>query len=72
MLIEEKRYRGSIQFYQQNLFDKIDKLCQADELYCGFHKLVFENTNPEDGKVWLDGKLVTKGELINFLLFKGA
>jgi hypothetical protein len=70
MLIEEKRHGSSIKFYQQKLFDKIDKLCEADSLYYGFHKLVFENTSPDDGNIWLDGKLISKVELLQFLQFK--
>lgn len=70
MLIEEKRHGGLIQFYQQRLFDKIDKLCQADVLYRGFHKITFENTSPADGNIWLDGKKITSTELLQFLQFK--
>lgn len=69
MLMEEKRHGGSIEFYQQGLFNKIDKLCQQDNLYYGFHKLVFENTNPEDGKMWLDEQPITKEQLLDFLRF---
>jgi hypothetical protein len=67
MLLEEKRHGGLIQFYQRALFNKIDKLCQRDSLYCGFHELVFENTNPSDGRMWLDGKAITVNELLKFL-----
>ena len=70
MLLEEKRYKGTVKFYQEKLFKRIDKLCQADPLYCGFHKLVFENTNPDDGKMWLDEKLITRDEVIQFLQFR--
>ena len=69
MLIEEKRYGGKLTYSQQQLLNKLDKLCQADKLYKGFHKLVFENTNPDDGKIWLDGKLISKTELLIFLRF---
>ncbi len=70
LLIEEKRHGRLIPFWQQQLFDRLDKLCRVDSLYCGFHKVVFENTNPDDGKTWIDGQLVTKDELFQFLQFK--
>lgn len=70
MIIEEKRHSGLLPFYQEELFNKIDKLCRVDRLYCGFHKVVFENTNPDDGKIWLDGKVVMKEELLKFLRFE--
>jgi len=70
MLIEEKRHSGHIQFYQNKLFSHIDKLCQVDKLYCGFHLLVFENTNPDDGKMWLDGSEINRTDLLKFLQFK--
>mgnify|MGYP001589208830 CR=1 FL=1 len=69
MLIEEKRHSGAVRLYQQQLFDKIDKLCQQDSHYCGFHTIVFQNTNPDDGQIWLDGKLISKRELLDFLRF---
>jgi len=72
MLIEEKRHGGFIKFYQQKLFDRIDKLCKADPLYYGFHKLIFRNTSPDDGVMWLDGEQITKAQLLRFLRFDKA
>jgi len=70
MLLEEKRHRGYIKRWQQALFDLVDRCCRGDPHYHGFHKLVFEKTNPEDGQMWLDGKLITRDELIRFLRFE--
>ena len=72
MLIEEKRHGGVVQLYQRQLFEKLDKLCRQDKLYCGFHTLVFQNTNPNDGKLWLDRQSITKDQLMDFLQFVGA
>lgn len=69
MLIEEKRYQSKINKCQRNMFLKIHQTCQkGDKInYKGFHLIIFENTNPDDGKMWLDGKQITKDELIIFL-----
>lgn len=67
MLIEEKRHGGIPQLYQRQLFNRIDSLCQADTNYKGLHFLVFQKTNPDDGKMWLDNKSITKQELLHFL-----
>ena len=72
MLIEEKRHGSSIKLYQKQIFDKINKLCQPDILYCGFHILVFQNTSPDDGKIWLDEQPITKDQLLDFLQFVGV
>ncbi len=37
--------------------------------YLGFHLIVFENTNFQDGKCWLDHKETTEQDLIKFLSF---
>jgi hypothetical protein len=69
MLIEEKRYLSNIKLWQKQLFDRIDRLCRSDSHYKGFHKIVFEKTNPDDGFILLDDKRITKVELLNFLKF---
>lgn len=69
MLIEEKRYNSDVKFPQTKMFDLIDKACKSDKNYQGFHVLKFEKTNPGDGRIYLNGKEVTRNELINFLRF---
>jgi hypothetical protein len=70
MLIEEKRYCRATTFSQQQMFNIIDKICKGDPLYCGFHVLIFENTSPEDGHIFLDGKQITTEQLLSFLMFR--
>jgi len=70
MILEEKRYGASVKFYQKRIFDKIDKLCSSDSLYRGFHTIVFENTNPADGKIFIDNKEVNTVQLLHFLRFE--
>lgn len=69
MIIEEKRHMANIGFAQDCIFKMLDKACKLDKNYRGFHFIKFENTSPEDGKIYLDGKLVSKQELIDFLSF---
>jgi len=71
MLIEEKRYKSQCKGDQKLtylwLHKKLMKL--KDNTYKGIHLLQFENTNPEDGKIFLNRKEITKEQLINFLKF---
>jgi hypothetical protein len=70
MLIEEKRFCAQLSLSQKKLFDKIDKNCRNDRDYKGFHKLIFQNTSPEDGAIILCDKIITKEQLIKFLRFE--
>ena len=69
MLIEEKRYMSKVKRWQMQMFKLIDVFCSADKNYRGFHILTFENSNPDDGKIYLDGTGITKRELLDFLRF---
>lgn len=74
MLIEEKRHGAFVKFPQSALLKMIDD-CMTDSQkykakYKGLHILVFTNTNPDDGKTILDGKIINREELIIFLTFK--
>ena len=70
MLIEEKRYMAELTYAQgeqyKNLFNNIVK----SDHFKGIHLLQFENTNPEDGKIYLNGKEITKEQLLMFLKFE--
>lgn len=70
MLLEEKRYGGLLKLYQKQLFNRLDKLCRQDKAYRGFHIIVFQNTNPDDGETWIDGENATKEDLLDFLRFR--
>lgn len=70
MLIEEKRHNTKPLFAQQQMFKLIDDACSSDENYRGFHILIFENTSPEDGAIFLDSEAITPAQLIKFLRFE--
>jgi len=67
MLLEEKRYGGQPRRWQKRSFKILDECAQSDHRYRGFHILIFEATNPEDGRMWLDGQEITRAELLAFL-----
>jgi hypothetical protein len=78
MLIEEKRFMSQCRFSQaeqfknfsQKLRNAVKKDYDGFSKYHGFHLIQFENTSPDDGKIYLDHKEISKLELIDFLQFK--
>ncbi len=69
MIIEEKTFKASMSFAQNKIFKKVhNSICSPQ--YKGFHLLIFEKTDPEDGRMWLDGKEINVCALIKFLQFK--
>ena len=70
MMLEEKRYKSSLTFSQRQQFQILDKAARSDPRYKGFHKIVFEHTSPDDGRIALNNKIVTVDELLEFLCFK--
>jgi hypothetical protein len=69
MLIEEKRYGSVVKRYQSELFCKVHMACKGASGYCGFHVIIFENTSPDDGKIFLDETEIDKKQLFDFLKF---
>lgn len=70
MLVEEKRYRAKTRPHQRLVFKWLDDRLKDDADYYGFHTLVFEKTNPDDGQMWLNNNLISRKELISFLRFE--
>jgi hypothetical protein len=75
MLIEEKRYNSELSYSQIESFKVINGFMSTgnynDYKYCGFHIIIFENTTPNDGKMWFDNILINEDKLIEILDFKG-
>jgi len=78
MLIEEKRYNCKCVFPQTEMFELLDKSIKNTN-YKGFFIIVFEKTNPDDGKIFISkgsGKYkvgkreITKEQLLKFLKFE--
>ena len=68
MLIEEKRHNCQPKRWQLEMFKVINWCAKHHPKFRGFHIIVFENTNPDDGKIFIDGVLKTKDELLSFLV----
>lgn len=69
MFIEEKRHGQQPKFYQKRIFDILNWCAEHHPAFKGFHVIVFENTSPDDGLIYLDGQEVTKFQLLKFLTF---
>jgi hypothetical protein len=69
MLIEEKRFGHQPKKWQQDIYTHLDLLARNDPKYHGFHLLVFEHTNPEDGRIALNHNGISPQELVKFLRF---
>lgn len=82
ILIEEKRFTSILKPEQKKMFCKLDRMLRSskEKGYGGFWILRFENTNPEDGKIYLSKlpkswveklfnpeREITKEQLIKFL-----
>lgn len=70
MLIEEKRHNSLPKFWQKSMFKILFNLCKLDKNFKGFHLIVFENTSPDDGKIFLNRKEINRDDLIKFLKFE--
>lgn len=69
MYLEEKRYGWVPSNAQTASFMEIDSAARSKQNYRGFHLVVFENTCPDDGRIWLDGNHIDRADLIEFLQF---
>lgn len=69
MFIEEKQYMADVNYPQRKSFQMIHSKVKNDFDYCGFHLVQFEKRSPEDGKIYLNRKLITKERLLDFLAF---
>ena len=65
MMIEEKRKMSKMRRAQSESHRFLDGACKANNHYFGFHLLQFENTCPEDGKIYWNTWEITKAGLIN-------
>jgi hypothetical protein len=74
-MVEEKTHGGKIRYGQAKLFNDIvapalqDWCWKNNYVWLGFHCLVFENTNPSDGKIYWDDELITEETLRERLSF---
>lgn len=71
MLIEEKTYMAEPSSNQKESFRLLHGciIKSGDKNYKGLHLIQFEHETPEDGKIFLNRKEITKEELFEFLTF---
>ena len=70
ILLEEKRKMHKMTWSQEQQFKKMDYRLRHSKYYQGFYLIQFENTNPDDGKIFWNNKEISKTELIQNLKFK--
>jgi len=70
MLLEEKRYMSEPAYFQTKIFDQLKDAFSSDPKYKGFYLIQFENTNPDDGKIFINKKEAKKEQLLELLQFK--
>lgn len=84
MLIEEKRFCGKSSFAQKDTHNILHQgLLYANNRpvrtargvmmplrYLGYHTLIFEKTNPDDGLMWWDGQEINQDILFRLLRFE--
>ena len=68
MFIEEKCNMATSDFSQSKTFKLVRSSINNSNFY-GFHLIQFENTNPSNGKVYLDGEEIPEEQLEEFLKF---
>ena len=71
-LLEEKRFMSKLRADQRLTYQWLHKklISLNDHTYKGIHLIQFENTNPDDGNIYLDNEKINKYQLIEFLTFK--
>ena len=75
MIVEEKTHLGKVNVWHDRLMKEV--FCPALQDFCiknniefkGYHVIKFENTSPEDGKIYLDGIEIDKDILISLFGF---
>ncbi|MGI0081047.1 MAG: hypothetical protein ACRECH_15670, partial [Nitrososphaerales archaeon] len=72
MIIEEKTRLAQVPLQQLAMLRKFHEMCMSDLRWRGSHILQFENTSPENGRIYLDGSRLDTEELIKFIRFEMA
>jgi len=73
MIAEEKTYNGQVKLgfniLVKNIIEPaLQEFCSQRSIdFRGYHTIIFEHTNPKDGKIWLDDKEISEDELKKFL-----
>uniref|UniRef100_A0A6H2A153 Uncharacterized protein n=1 Tax=viral metagenome TaxID=1070528 RepID=A0A6H2A153_9ZZZZ len=69
MFIEEKTFMAKPTDCQLRQMNRVHRINFKRNEYCGYHLIQFEKNSPEDGRIFLDGKEISKERLLTFLQF---
>ena len=64
MIIEEKRKMATMRKAQCKSHSFLNNVCKNNANYFGFHLLQFEETSPQDGRIYWNTHEVTRDEFI--------
>lgn len=70
LVMEEKRFMAKMSKKQNDLYKIIHNDSKNNIMYKGCHIIQFENTTPDDGKVFIDGNEVSRNTYIKWLRFE--
>lgn len=70
MILEEKTHGATVPRWQGEFLQLLDKLGANDPLYCGAYLVRFENTDPDNGRVMVNKRLLSREQFICFLRFE--
>ena len=70
MFVEEKCKMSTMTGPQYETFKMVDEQMSSHPDYMGFHLLQFENTSPEDGKIYWNKKHISLDRLNQILTFE--
>ncbi len=70
MILEEKTHNREVPFAQRNILTMLHNIAKNDPKYKGLYSIRFENTNPEDGRIYVNSKEVSKEDFIKLLRFE--
>lgn len=70
MILEEKTHGGIVERWQGEFLQLLDRLGAHDPLYKGVYLVRFENTTPDNGRVMVNKRLLTRQEFLKFLRFE--
>jgi hypothetical protein len=71
MFLELKKNMASMPEWQRRIYADLSRWIQNGIgdgwRFDGWHLLQFENAAPDDGETYMDGRIITEEDLINFL-----
>lgn len=70
MILEEKTHGTIVPRWQGEFLQLLDKLGIHDPLYKGVYLVRFENTDPDNGRIMVNKRLLNRIQFLSFLKFE--